>query len=207
MMIGSPDSMGARGVIILVIAIVAMGLALFAVDFPRPASDDMMPSIRKGDLLLACRVCGKPQRGDVVLFTSPDAGPLSIRRVVAVPGDRVEVHKGELLVNGKPLDDTDQGVIKIPDVDPVSSLPRPFALALERSGTHEYRVLHDLGVASSGDRAPETLGDAYFVMADRRTLVRDSRDYGPVPRTSIRSIVIRVLSAGDHDSERQGKLP
>ena len=60
-----------------------MGLALFAVDFPRPSSDDMAPGIRKGDLLLACRVCGKPQRGDVVLFTSPDNGPLSIRRVVA----------------------------------------------------------------------------------------------------------------------------
>jgi signal peptidase I len=167
----------------------------------------MMPSIRKGDLLLACRVCGKPQRGDIVLFTSPDAGPLAIRRVVAVPGDRVEVHKGETLVNGKPLDDTDDGVVKIPNVDPVSSLPRPFADSIEKNGVHEYHVLRDLGVALSGDRPPQTLGDEYFVVADRRTLVRDSRDYGPIPRASIRSIVVRVLSAGDQDKERQGKLP
>ena len=199
--------MGARGVIVLVVALVAMGLALFAVDFPRPSSDDMAPGIRKGDLLLACRACGKPKRGDVVLFTSPDNGPLSVRRVVAVPGDRVEVHSGEMLVNGKPLDDSDAGTVKLADIDPVSSQPRPFSLAVETSGNHEYKVIRDLGVVSSGDRAPETLHDAYFVAADRRTLVRDSRDYGPVPRGSIRSIVLRVLSAGDHDAAREGKLP
>ncbi len=199
--------MGARGVIVLVVALVAMGLALFAVDFPRPSSDDMAPGIRKGDLLLACRACGKPQRGDVVLFTSPDNGPLSIRRIVAVPGDRVEVHHGAILVDGKPLDDTDAGVIKLPDIDPVSSQPRPFSLAVEKCGDHEYKVVRDLGVIASGDRAPETLSGGYFVAADRRTLVRDSRDYGPVPRGSIRSIVLRVLSAGDHDATRQGKLP
>ncbi len=199
--------MGARGVIVLVVALVAMGLALFAVDFPRPSSDDMAPGIRKGDLLLACRACGKPKRGDVVLFTSPDNGPLSVRRIVAVPGDRVEVHKGAILVNGQPLDDTDAGIVKLADIDPVSSQPRPFSLAIERSGDHEYKVVHDLGVVSSGDRPPETLADAYFVAADRRTLVRDSRDYGPVARGAIRSIVVRVLSAGDHDASRQGRLP
>jgi len=199
--------MGARGVIVLVVALVAMGLALFAVDFPRPSSDDMAPGIRKGDLLLACRACGKPQRGDVVLFTSPDNGPLSVRRVVAVPGDRVEVHNGQTLVNGKPLEETENGIIKLPDIDPVSSQPRPFSLAIEKNGEHEYKVVRDLGVISSGDRAPETLADAYFVVADRRTLVRDSRDYGPVPRGSIRSIVLRVLSAGDHDASRQGRVP
>lgn len=199
--------MGARGVIVLVVALVAMGLALFAVDFPRPSSDDMAPGIRKGDLLLSCRACGKPQRGDVVLFTSPDNGPLSVRRVVGVPGDRVEVHNGEILVNGKRLADSDSGIVKLADVDPVSSQPRPFSLSVEKSGEHEYKVIRDLGVVSSGDRAPETLSDSFFVAADRRTLVRDSRDYGPVPRGSIRSIVLRVLSAGDHDTAREGKLP
>jgi signal peptidase I len=199
--------MGARGVIVLVVALVAMGLGLFAVDFPRPSSDDMAPGIRKNDLLLACRTCGKPKRGDIVLFMSPDNGPVTLRRVVGVPGDRVEVHHGELLINGQPLDDTDEGTVKLDDIDPVSSQPRPFSVAVERNGTHEYKVIRDLGVVSTGDRAPETLGDAYFVAADRRTLVRDSRDYGPVARASIRSIVLRVLSAGDHNAEREGRLP
>lgn len=200
--------MGARGWILLVVALVVMGLALFVVDFPRPLSDDMAPGIRKGDLLLACRVCGQPQRGDVVLFSAPDGGgPLAIRRVVGIPGDRIEVHKGKTLVNGEPLDDQDAGTQTLADVDPISKQPRAFAAAVEKNGAHVYRVVRDLGVVSTGDRAPETLGDAYFVLADRRTLVRDSRDYGAVPRGSVRSTVLRVLSAGDHDAQRQAKIP
>lgn len=199
--------MGARGWILLVIALVAIGLALFAVDFPRPTSDDMAPGIRKGDLLLACRVCGRPQRGDVVLFSSPDNGPLSIRRVVGVPGDRVEVHKGVALINGKAVEASDGGTLKLDNIDPVSKQPRPFALTIEKNGTHEYRVIRDLSVFSTGDRPPETLADSYFVVADRRTLVRDSRDYGPIKTASVRSIVLRVVSAGDHDADRQTRLP
>lgn len=200
--------MGARWVALLIVALVAMGLALFVVDFPRPLSDDMAPTIRKGDFLLACRVCGQPQRGDVVLFSAPDGnGPLAIRRVVGVPGDRVEVHNGKTLVNGKPLDDDDAGTMTLADIDPVSKQPRAFGVAVEHNGAHSYHVVRDLGVVSTGDRAPETLADAYFVLADRRTLVRDSRDYGPVPRASVRSIALRVLSAGDHDNTRQAKIP
>ena len=201
--------MGARGWVILVVALVAMGLALFALDFPRPMSDDMAPGIRKGDLLLACRVCGQPKRGDVILFSPPDdsGAPTQLRRVVAVPGDRVEVHRGKTLVNGKPLDDSEAGTLTLDNVDPVSNQPRAFAVFDESSGAHAYRVIRDVGVTATGDRAPETLDDAYFVLADRRTLVRDSRDYGPVPRGSVRSIVLRVLSAGDHDAARQTRLP
>ena len=98
-------------------------------------------------------------------------------------------------------------MVKLADVDPVSANPRPFYVAVEKNGEHEYRVVRDLGVTSTGDWPPESLADAYFVAADRRTLVRDSRDYGPVPRASIRSIVVRVLSAGDHDAQRQGRIP
>jgi signal peptidase I len=199
--------MGARSWVLLVVALVATGLALFVVDFPRPMSNDMAPGIRKGDLLLACRVCGKPKLGDVVLFSAPDNGAVTLRRVVAGPGDRVEVKKGKILVNDQPLDDTAAGIVKLADIDPVSSEPRPFALFNEQVGGHNYRVVRDLGVNPAGDRAPETLADSYFLAADRRTLVRDSRDYGPIPRTSIRSIALRVLSAGDHDAERQGKIP
>ena len=49
-----------------------------------------------------------PVRGDVVVLTAPDTGITLLKRVVALPGDRVEVTAGEagarfLLVAGKPL--------------------------------------------------------------------------------------------------------
>jgi signal peptidase I len=200
--------MGARGWILIVVALVAIGLMLFVVDFPRPMSDDMAPNIRKGDLLFACRVCGQPQRGDVVLFTPPGGnGPLEIRRVVGVPGDRVEVRHGVTLVNGVALPASGAGTVRLDGVDPVSPLARPFQAWREQAGAHDYRVIRDLSVTLAGDRRAELLDDAYFVVADRRTLVRDSRDYGPVARASVRSIVLRIISTGDHDATRQSRIP
>ena len=46
---------------------------------------------------------GQPQRGDVAVFDSPADGTRLIKRVVAVAGDRVELHDGYLRINGQPL--------------------------------------------------------------------------------------------------------
>ncbi len=46
---------------------------------------------------------GQPQRGDVAVFDSPADGTRLIKRVVAVAGDRVELHDGHLRLNGRPL--------------------------------------------------------------------------------------------------------
>ncbi len=43
---------------------------------------------------------GQPQRGDVAVFDSPADGTRLIKRVVAVAGDRVELHDGYLRING-----------------------------------------------------------------------------------------------------------
>lgn len=185
---------------LLLLVPVALGLALFAFDFPRTASDEMAPNLRKGDLLLACRLCGGPDRGDVVLFGNPDSkGQLSIRRIVGGPGDRVEVRQGAVWVNGIPLVDEPLPRLKLDgaEVDAVS----------ETVGAHHFRAVRDSGVRSTSNRPPQMLEDEYFLVADRRTRARDSRDYGPVRARDIRSRVIRVLHAGDGDSSRQGAVP
>jgi signal peptidase I len=196
--------MGARGVILLVATLVVLGLALFMFDLPRPASDDMAPSIRKGDLLFACRVCGAPARGDVVLFTPPDGKGLVVRRVIALPGDTIEMKKGVMLVNGKPLDHMEP-----PEAPPLALAgePRRFVVSVEKNGTHEYRTIHDTTVPLLGDRAPVKLGDEYFLAADRRTQATDSRDYGPVAHAAVRSTVLRILRPGDGDASRPKHLP
>ncbi|HZS38491.1 MAG TPA: signal peptidase I [Polyangia bacterium] len=195
------------GWIIVPIILVAGGLAFFGLDFPRLSSNDMAPTLRKGDLVLACRVCGALDRGDVVLFSPPEKpGELQFRRVVAIPGDKVEVRKGRVLVNGAPLVAEDGGTVQL-DLDGLGAGAHNFRVNIESTGAHRYRVLRDFSVPDSGDRAAETLADSYFLLADRRTLAADSREFGPVPRSRIRSRALRVLSAGDSDAARQTRLP
>ena len=199
--------MKTAGWILLVALIVAGGLAFFALDFPRQPSNDMAPSLRKGDLVLACRVCGAPQRGDVVFFSVPEKpAELSLRRVVAIPGDKVEIQKGRVLVNGEPLPEEKIAPMTL-DLDPVATGPHPYDAAIETLGTHHFRTLRDRNVSPAPDRPAETLADAYFLLADRRTLTSDSREYGPVKRRAIRSRALRILSAGDGDAARQAKIP
>jgi signal peptidase I len=185
---------------------VLLGLGLFVFDFPRTGSDEMAPNLRRGDLLLACRLCGGPDRGDVVVFASPDQkGELSIRRIVGAPGDRVEVHRGEVWVNGMPLVDAREADIKLPNID--GGAPKPFSVVRETVGGHQFRAVRDANLQATSNRAPQMLDDEYFLVADRRTTARDSRDYGPVRSRDIRSRVMRVLHAGDGDTGRQRAVP
>jgi signal peptidase I len=195
--------MGARGVILLVATLVLLGLALFMFDLPRPGSDDMAPSIRKGDLLFACRVCGAPARGDVVLFTPPDGKGLIVRRVIALPGDTVEVKGGTMLVNGTSLEHADPAETRVT----LAGEPSAFVVKVETNGAHQYRIIRDVGVPAAGDRKPVKLGDEYFLAADRRTQAKDSRDYGPVAHEAVRSTVLRILRTGDGDAARPKRIP
>ena len=188
--------------------LVAGGLALFALDFPRVSNNEMAPGLRSRDLLMACRACGNPKRGDVVFFAAPDAPEqLSARRVVAVPGDTVQIKKGQLLVNDRPLFAEKGGTVNLEGIDAIDDVARLFDQFTETIGNHRYTIIKDARTPVTGERAAETLKDEYFVLADRRTFARDSRVYGAIPRSSVRSIVKRVISAGDRDAARQTWLP
>jgi signal peptidase I len=184
--------------------LVAGGLALFAFELPRVTTNDMAPGLRKGDLVLACRVCS-PKPGDVVLFSSGDADEkVSIRRIVALPGDEVEVRDGAVSVNGKPIPAEPGDTVLLDGIDPEG--PARFDRWAESVGAHHYVAIRDRGLVHPTTRAKEKL-DGYFVLADRRTSTRDSRDYGAIRKASVRAVILRVLSAGDNDASRQTTLP
>jgi signal peptidase I len=59
-----------------------------------------------------------PSRGDIIVFVFPeDRSKDFIKRVVAVPGDKVEIRQKKLLVNGKPLAEPYTQYADGPDVD------------------------------------------------------------------------------------------
>jgi signal peptidase I len=121
---------------------------------------------------------GGPARGDVVVLTAPDTGEVLLKRVAAVPGDRVEVRDGALEVNGRP--------IRIEDIDGV-----PY----EALGAKAHPL--DLDDGGGPDLGPVTVpADRYLVLGDNRGNSRDGRYFGLVDRDGILGRVKGVLLRG-----------
>jgi signal peptidase I len=85
-------------------------------------SGSMEPNLRPGDRVVVNMLAyglrvpftdielidrGEPQRGDVVVFKSPDDGTRLIKRVVAVGGDQVALIDGRLWIVGEHFGDRD----------------------------------------------------------------------------------------------------
>ncbi len=92
-------------VILLVAFVLVFGfLRPFVVKTYWIPSESMVPTLEVGDRLFVNKFVYRftePERGDIVVFDSLETDDELIKRVVAVPGDRVRVFNGELKLNGE----------------------------------------------------------------------------------------------------------
>jgi len=202
---------------ILPIAFVVIILTAFRssiADWNDVPSGSMKPSIIEGDRIFVNKLAydlkvpfttwhiaswGNPQRGDIVVFYSPADGTRLVKRIVGVPGDKVEMINDRLIINDKPAD---YEPLKESIVNQIPPGERPEHLfAAERIGTQEHPVM-----ATPGMRAMRSFGpikvppDHYFMMGDNRDNSADSRYFGPVARKLIVGRASRVLASVDiHD--------
>jgi signal peptidase I len=134
------------------------------------------PSNRLSRLLLPYRDVA---RGDVVVFHHPDP-PFLVKRVVGIPGDRLRIEDGRVMVNGEAQNEPyaafepaasnpfrDEFPAKIytdPEVDPVWWQQM-------QSLTHDGELIIPPG--------------EYFVLGDNRNHSKDSRFWGFVQRSQV----------------------
>lgn len=155
-------------VVACAVAVAVFVRAFVAEPFEVP-TESMVSTIQVGDRLLGEKITylgSDPKAGDVVTFHDPEQPSTTlIKRVIATPGQTVDVKDGAVYVDGQRLDE-----------------PYTEGKPSERiEGRHAAFLGADVAY-------PYTLGDdEYWVMGDNRTNSLDSRYFGPIRRDAITS--------------------
>ncbi|MCT7375985.1 signal peptidase I [Chelativorans salis] len=128
----------------------------------------------------------EPERGDVVVFKFPPNPSLDyIKRVIGLPGDRIQVREGQLYINDAPVEREKVGEIDNPDI---TEMTRPVDVYRETLPNGiSYETL-DLSPNSVGDNTREFVVPEghYFMMGDNRDNSTDSRfSVGFVPAENL----------------------
>jgi signal peptidase I len=101
-----------------------------------------------------------PERGDIIVFKYPlDPKKDFVKRLAGLPGDSLEIRKGVLFVNGKPMTDP------------------PF-------GQHTYYNVENWKYGKAGQVIPVPQG-YYFALGDNSAHSDDSRDWGFIPKKNM----------------------
>lgn len=146
---------------------VAIFLYLLIVQPHQVQGQSMDPTLIDKSYLLTDKLSyrfGDIQRGDIVVFEAPEGAycPIKdgcdfIKRIIAVPGDRIKVQNQKIWLNGEPLDE--------------SYLPPS---RVTRSGKYLTEG-HEIIIPA----------DQYITIGDNRPNSSDSRDWGPVDSNKI----------------------
>ena len=97
-------------------------IALRNYDWYPAVGESMSPTIQPGDVLLVQTSHEDWERGEPILFQADGEGTLFIKRIVGLPGDRVEAIRGRLKVNGQPWREGPLARISVPDF-PAQKVP------------------------------------------------------------------------------------
>lgn len=195
----------------LLVFLLCFGLFRTAVaDWNPIPSGSMRPTILEGDVVLVNRLAydlkvpltdvslarlGDPQRGDVVTFSSPRNGMRLIKRLVALPGDTVEMKGQVLIVNHEAAGYTGTTVVS----EPIGAgLQVEATRSIEALGNSERAVQYFVRPGVAPDFGPVVVPpDHYFMLGDNRDNSEDSRFIGFVPRHLVIGRAGRILVSAD----------
>lgn len=145
----------------------------FVVQAFKIPTGSMRPTLREGDIILVNKfIYGarvpfsgfrlpkirSPQRGDAVVFIYPENPKKDfVKRLIALPGETVEIKDGTIYINDKPL------------LDPLFS----------------QRYYYNRGELAGEGTKITVPKDSYFVLGDNSISSQDSRYWGFVPAKNI----------------------
>ena len=163
---------------VLEVVVLALGLYLIitiAVQTVHVIGLSMYPTLDNDDYLIATKLDYRfhpPQRGDIIIMRDPyDPSKDFIKRVVAVPGERLLIKDGRVYINGR-------------------LLTEPYVAQEAWTVNNNWPASGD----SEGNVVP---ANEFFVMGDNRNHSSDSRTFGFVRRDQIEARgLIRIWPLG-----------
>jgi signal peptidase I len=177
-------------------------------------SGSMNPTIVEGDRILVDKAAygwripfttvrltdgDDPQRGDIVIFPSPEDGDTLVKRVAGVPDDVVEMRDERLFVNGVAVDYDAASPAADADLPSATrGLTREYYSERLGEQPHAIMVLPARNAVRSFGPVRVPAGQ-YLVLGDNRDNRKDSRFIGFIPRDSIVGRAHHVLYSLDSE--------
>ena len=181
--------------VFLAMLLVISSLRSALADWNDVPTGSMKPTIEEGDRVVVNKLAydlkipfttievakwSDPKRGDIVVLFSPEDGVRLVKRVVALPGDRIEMRDEQLFVNGQAAHWTALGTADDPYQGPVAifeeSLIGKTHKVMVTPNNHSERATFEPRIVPPG---------YYFVMGDNRDNSNDSRFIGLIERQRI----------------------
>jgi signal peptidase I len=192
----------ARAVVFCVLTVFVVRSFVFE-PFKIPSSS-MVPTLEIGDHIFVSKYnyglsipftkiqlvpTGAPKRGEIIVFLFPREEALHyIKRVVGIPGDKIEFRGRDLLINGELV--KKEKVADPAVIEAVTGKPEMSGeLYRETVGSFVHYIRftknggEDFGKNSQVEVVPP---DHYFVVGDNRDDSYDSRAWGTVPKENIK---------------------
>lgn len=199
------------------IALVVVLRAFFFIPF-RVMTTAQAPSLRLGAWALARRT-QMPQRGDLILYrtgSSDDSSPvrLMVARIIALPGDSLEVRSGKLSINGVAITDyrhpqsrNEQYALRLPREGGVYLLTSTNLVAYRAALMEEQKLFppargevslqglaqRDWLKALASNPYHTFHRDYYWVLTDDTHVAPDSRHLGILPADAIEGVIFFSL--------------
>jgi signal peptidase I len=156
-------------------------------------AEAMAPTLLKDDRLVAAMGDpGQLSRGDIVLFRMGES--TYIKRVAALPGDRIAMEEGVVVLNGQPVV---QRLLRVDRFTADVHGTEARRLAEQFPGEASPHEIYDRGYTPGDDMAEQQVATGHvFVLGDNRDLSADSRfsrDEWGVDQLPVRDIVGRAL--------------
>ena len=129
----------------------------------------------------------EPKRGDVVVFRFPKNPHTDfIKRVVGLPGDKIQVKDGRLYVNGEMLKRETEGRYIIDEYVAMPEFYHLYQEILPEGYEHQIIEISDNERIVDNTEEFEVPEDAFFMMGDNRDRSDDSRmRVGFVPKENL----------------------